>query len=186
MGRAKALLRFGSETMLARVVRILSGAVSPIVVVAAAGQELPPLPDDVQIVHDRRPELGPLEGIAAGLAHLRAQSVEAAYITSCDVPLLKTAFVRRIVESLGSYELVMPRDGQYHHPLAAVYRTQVEQAAQSLVAQGRMRPLFLLEECRSRTIDVDELRDVDPQLESLQNLNTPDDYRRALERAGLG
>src|SRR5687767_10615246 len=47
MGRPKALLPFGPELMLERVVRILSAVVSPIVVVAAPEQDLPPLSDDV-------------------------------------------------------------------------------------------------------------------------------------------
>jgi molybdenum cofactor guanylyltransferase len=43
MGSSKALLPFGPETMLQRVVRLLSSVVSPIVVVAAVNQELPEL-----------------------------------------------------------------------------------------------------------------------------------------------
>ena len=41
MGSSKALLPFGSETMLQRVVRLLGEVVSPMVVVAAVDQELP-------------------------------------------------------------------------------------------------------------------------------------------------
>ena len=39
MGRPKAWLPFGGEFMLPRVVRLLSEAVSPIIVVASPGQE---------------------------------------------------------------------------------------------------------------------------------------------------
>ncbi|MCA9117229.1 MAG: NTP transferase domain-containing protein, partial [Planctomycetaceae bacterium] len=41
MGQPKHLLPFGDETMLQRVVRTLSAVVSPVVVVAARGQQLP-------------------------------------------------------------------------------------------------------------------------------------------------
>ena len=44
MGTSKALLPFGPETMLQRVIRLLGELVSPIVAVAAAGQALPELP----------------------------------------------------------------------------------------------------------------------------------------------
>ena len=55
MGRSKALLPFGPETMLQRTVRIVRAAVAgPIVVVAAADQSLPPLPADVAVVVDAR------------------------------------------------------------------------------------------------------------------------------------
>ena len=44
MGTSKALLPFGGETMLQRIVRLLGTVASPLVVVAAAGQPLPNLP----------------------------------------------------------------------------------------------------------------------------------------------
>jgi len=47
MGTSKALLPFGSETMLQRVVRLLGTIVSPIVAVAARDQVLPALPPDL-------------------------------------------------------------------------------------------------------------------------------------------
>jgi len=52
MGSPKALLPFGPETMLQRVVRLLGTVVSPIVVVAATGQDLPPLPASVILTRD--------------------------------------------------------------------------------------------------------------------------------------
>jgi molybdenum cofactor guanylyltransferase len=45
MGRPKLLLPFGNESMLARTVRLVGEVVSPVVVVAAASQQLPKLPD---------------------------------------------------------------------------------------------------------------------------------------------
>src|SRR5947207_12117554 len=94
MGRPKAWLPFAGELLLPRVVRILGETVSPIVVVAAVDQELPPLPADVQVVRDEEKGRGPLQGLAAGLAALAGQA-DAAYASSCDVPLLKPAFISR-------------------------------------------------------------------------------------------
>ena len=70
MGVPKATLPFGPETMLQRVVRLLGTVASPIVVVAARNQPLPPLPDEVRIARDEREAKGPLEGIRAGLSAL--------------------------------------------------------------------------------------------------------------------
>ena len=99
MGRPKAWLPFGDEALLTRVVRLLSEAMEPVVVVAAAGQELPPLPPAVAVVRDEEPGRGPLQGLATGLKALPGQ-VEAAYLSSCDVPLLRPAFVRRLIASM--------------------------------------------------------------------------------------
>jgi len=99
MGKPKAWLPFGDELMLPRVVRILREVVEPVVVVAAQGQDIPPLPEEVQIVRDEVEGRGPLGGLAAGLAALEGKA-DAAYLSSCDVPLLRSEFVRRVVEML--------------------------------------------------------------------------------------
>lgn len=184
MGRPKYSLPFGAEVLLQRVCRILSEVVSPIVVVAAASQKLPDLPADVSIVRDEYDSLGPLAGIATGLDALH-NHVDAAFVTSCDSPLLQTAFVRRLIELLGDHDVAAPTDGQYDHVLSAVYRTTLADHARRLLADDRRRPLFLLEETKSLKIHVDELRDVDPNLHSLRNVNTPEDYDDILKLTGL-
>lgn len=184
MGRPKFSLPFGDEVLLQRVCRILSEVVSPIVVVAAADQEIPDLQDDVSIVRDEYESLGPLAGIATGLDALRDRA-DAAFVTSCDAPLLQPAFVQRLIELLGDHDVAAPTDGQYDHVLSAVYRPVLADHARRLLAEDRRRPLFLLEETKSLRIHVDELRDVDPNLDSLRNVNTPEDYDGVLKLAGL-
>jgi molybdenum cofactor guanylyltransferase len=184
MGRPKLWLPFGPEVMLQRVVRTLSGVVSPIVVVAAEGQDVPRLPPEVELARDEHEALGPLAGMAAGLDALGSR-VGAAYVSSCDVPFLDAAFVARVIAELSDYDLAIPRDGKHHHPLAAVYRTWLTGVIRELIAAGRLRPFFLLERSRAREIDVAELRAVDPELHSLRNINTPEDYEAALRDAGF-
>lgn len=179
MGRPKLALPFGDEVMLQRVVRILRQVVSPIVVVAAHEQELPPLPDEILVVRDEYPDLGPLAGIATGLGALRGHA-EAAYVTSCDVPLLKPEFIRRLIEQLETHAAIVPCDDEHAHVLAAVYRVELESLARQLLTEQRRRPLFLIEHSNALRIPTAQLRTVDPQLDSLRNVNTPEDYEAAL------
>ena len=58
-------------------------------------------------------------------------------------------------------------------------------AARRLLAEKRLRPLFLVEELKARIVTEDELRDVDPTLESFRNCNTPEEYWKALHDAGV-
>src|SRR6516225_8543681 len=88
MGRPKAWLPFGSERMLERVVRLVSTAARPVIVVAAPDQELPPLPASVGLARDSVRGKGPLQGLAAGLTAL-PEDVELAYATATDVPFLQ-------------------------------------------------------------------------------------------------
>ena len=184
MGTPKAGLPFGDETMLQRVVRLLGAVVSPIVVVAARDQSLPPLADTVLITRDEREAKGPLEGIRAGLSALPA-SLDAAYITSCDVPLLLPAFVERMILLMGTHDIaVMEVDG-FPHPLSAIYRRDTLPHVESLLAADRLRPVYLFDAVRTRRVKPEEMTVVDPELRTLRNLNTPDDYRAALADAGI-
>ena len=183
MGTSKALLPFGPETMLQRVVRILGGLVSPIVVVAAPDQELPLLPADVIRTQDEQPGRGPLEGLRAGLKALPTD-VDAAYVTSCDVPLLEPGFVMQMLElARGSDVAVMEIDG-FPHPLSAVYRRATLPHVEDLLAHDRLRPVFLYERVPTRKVRPDEMT-TDPELRTLRNLNTREDYERALRDAGF-
>jgi molybdopterin-guanine dinucleotide biosynthesis protein A len=186
MGQDKAALPFGPEKMLQRVARLISEAVDPenIVVVAAPSQSLPALPTSVTVAYDSRQYRGPLEGLATGIAALEGR-IDAVYATGCDVPLLIPAFVELMFQSLGKHEIVVPCDGQYHHPLAAVYRPIVLAKIEALLAADRLRPRFLFDEVSTREIPVDALRVVDPELSTLKNLNHPEDYLSALTAAGI-
>lgn len=185
MGRPKLALPFGAELMLQRVVRIVSEAVSPVVVVAASGQELPPLPDSIHLVRDEYDNLGPLAGLSAGLSSL-PEDVDAAYVTACDTPLLTPAFIRFLVAQLGTRELAVAQEGTFPHPLAAVYRRSLLTRIRSLIEAGRLRPLFLIDESDANRVNVETLRTVDPDLQCLMNTNTPEEYDAALRIAGLG
>lgn len=184
MGRPKALLPFGEETLLVRVVRILSEVVEPIVVVAAADQELPRLPASVRIVRDVQEYAGPLAGMGLGLAALRPE-VEAAYVSACDVPLLRPEFVQRMIAALEDYDAAVPLDDTCYHPLAGVYRTRLALQIERLVTAGQLRPLHLIESVRTREIPPADLRDADGALDSLRNVNTLDEYCAALHDAGI-
>jgi len=182
MGSPKALLPFGDETMLQRVVRLLGSVVSPLVVVAAPDQSLPGLPAAVSVTRDEREGRGPLEGLRAGLKGLPA-TVDAAYVTSCDVPLLVPAFALRMIDLMGDADIaVMEIDG-FPHPLSAVYRRSTLPHVEKLLAEDRLRPVFLFDAVKTRRVRPEEMISVDPQLLTLRNLNTREDYEQALEAA---
>jgi molybdopterin-guanine dinucleotide biosynthesis protein A len=178
MGTPKAWLSIANELMLPRVVRLLGEAVSPVIVVAAAEQDLPVLPEAVQIVRDEEKGRGPLQGLAAGLVALRGRA-DAAFVSACDVPFLQPKFVGRMIELLGDGKICVPFVDGYHHPLAAVYRIEVLDAVQTLLQDGRLRATDLFDSVPTRVVLAGELRDVDPTFETLRNLNTPADYEQA-------
>jgi molybdopterin-guanine dinucleotide biosynthesis protein A len=186
MGKPKAWLPFGDELMLQRVVRILSEAVDSVVVVAAKDQKIPELPADVTIVRDEYENRGPLQGLATGLKAMRGRT-EFAYLSSCDVPFLSAGFVQRIISFISKLdpttrmEIAVPRIENRFHPLAAVYRKSVLPTVLQLLAANQLRLNDLIAKLSTRAIEPHELADIDPEFESLSNLNTWGEYDAALQ-----
>jgi molybdopterin-guanine dinucleotide biosynthesis protein A len=179
MGRAKAWLPLGKELMLPRVVRLVSEAVQPIVVVGAPDQEMPQLREDVRLVYDRVIGRGPLQGLVDGLDAL-AGAVDAVFLSSCDAPFLLPTFIRRMIELLGDHAACVARVEGRLHPLAAVYRPQVAPAARQLLAENRLRFTDLFDRIPTRIVDAADLVHVDPAFQSLRNTNVPEEYEAVL------
>jgi molybdopterin-guanine dinucleotide biosynthesis protein A len=123
--------------------------------------------------------------LRAGLRALPAH-VEVAYVTSCDVPLLVPQFVERMVQLLGDHDIaVMEIDG-FAHPLSAVYRRRTLPHVEALLAADRLRAAFLFDTVKTRRLQPSDVATADPQLLTLRNLNTREDYLEALAAAGVG
>jgi molybdopterin-guanine dinucleotide biosynthesis protein A len=112
--------------------------------------------------------------------------VDSVFLSSCDVPFLFPAFVKRVISFVGGLApptrplIAVPRIENRFHPLAAAYSTSVLPHVQRLLAADKLRPMFLFDMLPTRVIEPHELADVDPELESLRNLNTPEEYEAAL------
>ncbi|MEX2291226.1 MAG: NTP transferase domain-containing protein [Mycobacteriales bacterium] len=188
MGSSKAGLEWHGSTLLRRVVGVLArGVDGPVLVVRAAGQQLPPIPPSVEVIDDAEQGRGPLQGLAAGLGALAGQA-EAAFVCSTDLPFLHPAFVRRVTGALDSADIALPVVHGFRQPLAAAYRTTLAQAALDLLAQDRARPAFLLEHAAVRVLDDAvlledaRLRAGDPDLASVTGVNDRTAYAQARAR----
>lgn len=180
MGRDKARLAFGDETLLGRVVRLVRDVADDVVLVAREGQLLPA---GFEAVRDSAEGLGPLAGIAVGLGAIRG---ERAFVAACDMPLLRPALARRLFELSEGVEACVPVVEGYPVPTCAVYGRSAAARAGELVALRELRPRTFLEGLRTRFVAEDELRDVDPELLSFLDCDDEQAYRKALRAAGLG
>jgi molybdopterin-guanine dinucleotide biosynthesis protein A len=144
------------------------------------------------VVDDPREGKGTVQGIAAGLAAVGVLEphAETAFVSSTDLPFLHPAFVRLVLRVLGEEraDVALPVARGYPQPLAAGYRTSLAATAERLVSEGRLRPAFLFDECAVTRLDDARLRQdallaaVDPDLDSILNVNQPADYLAARAR----
>jgi len=180
MGQSKAWLRFGSETLLQRVVRRLLHVDEPLVVVRAQGQALPDLPTQVRIVDDTRADRGPLQGLESGFDALN-HDVARVFVSSTDAPFVDRSLIALLEQRRNpADDVVVPRAHERLHPLAAIYDLRVLPEIKKMLAEDQLRLMDLLGRVRTQVVPEDDLRRIDPRLRCLMNVNTPDAHRLAL------
>lgn len=170
MGQDKGSLALGDETLLQRAVRVVREVADNVIVVARAGQGAPA---GVRVVHDPVEDLGPLAGIAAGLA---ASHTELNIVIACDMPLIRPEVLRRLLDLCGDADICVPVVGGRASPLCAVYRGDVAAAANELLASGERRVMALLDRVDTRRVDAAVFLDIDPHLDSFVSCNTPESF----------
>jgi molybdenum cofactor guanylyltransferase len=189
MGLPKAALPFGSSTIIQRLIDTLSGAFTEIVIVAAPTRDEPFSID--RILKDRAAGLiierddtafeGPVAAMRRGLARARGEIV---FACSCDLPLLRSELAPALCAMLTGEDAVIPQIEGLPQPLCAVYRREPTVAAlAAMEAAGEHRLTLIAERLNIRPIYEPALRAIDPDLRSFLNVNTADDYTRALRLA---
>jgi molybdopterin-guanine dinucleotide biosynthesis protein A len=177
MGRSKALLLFDGEPLIVHIIRTLERYFADIVIVAAPGQELPPLP--ATLVRDEVAYQGPVGGIYYGI---KAASRDVCFVTSCDLPFLNLPFISYLISQISDYDVVIPYYQERFQPLYAVYRLSVAPLLRDQLERGDLRPISLYKRVRTRKVHEDEIHAFDPEGLSFFNINTPEDYQTALRR----
>jgi molybdopterin-guanine dinucleotide biosynthesis protein A len=179
MGEDKSLLRLDGQTFVESAARALLAVTTRVSVVSSKdGAESHRLP----VVEDLRAGLGALGGLHAALASCRA---EWAAVVACDLPFVTGEFLARLLsECTDETDAVVPtqEDGRVQ-PLCALYRAGVcLERVEALIRAGELRPRVLLTRVRSRLVAFEELRGLKGSARFFLNVNTPEDYARALGR----
>jgi len=189
MGRSKARLPVppAGTPLIAHVAQRLAWLPLERVIVVANDPELPTqacLPAATIFLADAFPGTGTLGGIATGLQPIDGWAI----VVACDLPLVSAKLfahlARLAAEQVGGgdrWDAVMPVVGDYAEPLHALYHRRCLPAIETRLAQGQRRVISFLGDVRTRYVSEEELRAVDPQLNSFVNANTPAEWDAALQ-----
>jgi molybdopterin-guanine dinucleotide biosynthesis protein A len=192
MGTDKAALPLRETTLLGHVLTVLAAAVDgPLVVVGAAdaSRTLPPVAGNApwqgrcRVVHDPVPDVGPLRGLATGLAAAAAGGASSAFVAAVDLPHLHAPFVRAVLaHRIPPVEVALPVLDGHRQPLLAAYATALAARAEDLLARGERRTGALAAASRVRELDGPTLladpavAARDPQLRAVRGVNTPEEW----------
>jgi molybdenum cofactor guanylyltransferase len=180
LGRPKPLEDVAGTPMIRRVFDALAPLAEDILVsvadLATADAIREKVPK-VRFVVDRRKAVGPIEGLARGAEVARGERI---LVAPCDAPLLRTDLYRRLLDALGNHEAAVPRRDVID-PVRAVYR----KAAVLRVLHGSRpipSPSALVDQLDAAFVGEEDLRSIDPRLDSFLDVNTEADLEEALRR----
>ncbi|APT13675.1 MULTISPECIES: molybdenum cofactor guanylyltransferase [Mycobacterium avium complex (MAC)] len=171
MGRDKATLPGprGAATLLEYVVGVQTQRCDPIFVMAAPGQPLPEV--TARIIRDEIRGQGPLPATGRGLRAAAEAGARYAFVCAVDMPLLSPELIDDLVHlaTETKAEVVLPWDGRSHY-LASLYRTDLAERIDRLVAGGARSMRALIDASDAQQI-------VLPESRFLANVNTEADLR---------
>lgn len=142
------------------------------------------LPVPAKVARDLYPGAGPLAGLHAGL---QAAASDVVFAVATDMPFVSRRLVQVMAVACGHADAVVPRvqvpgfATPQPEPLHALYRKSCLPAIEAALESGRRRTIAFLADVEVCYLDEDVVRQVDPQLRSFRNVNTPEDWARAEE-----
>jgi molybdenum cofactor guanylyltransferase len=178
----KTALTIAGRSILDRQREALQGRFSRLLLVL--GDTTPAaLPSDLVVLRDRAPSgSGPLAGLDAVMASLAAEE-EAVVCLAADMPFLSTPALELLRDTAPEAQAVVPLIHGQPEPLFARYARSCAPAISAALQSGRLKTSGFLASVLVHWLPEAQLRAVDPDLASLENINTPEDLARAEHRA---
>ncbi len=180
-GRDKLAQPVGGRPLLHHAVLALGAVCQEVIVVLAPDAPEPVLPEEapvpVLVVRDPEPFGGPLVGIVAGLERARQSLV---LVAGGDMPALRPELLRllvRMLDSIADDGVALVYRGRLQPLPCAVRNGAALPAARALIGLDERSVLALLRSIRARRLSEQEWRALDPSVESLVDVDRPEDLK---------
>jgi len=185
--RDKVLAPLGDRPMIHHVLERVAPVVGSVTINCRSGQQaaiaeaIGPWSSSTQFAIDPQDDLGPVMGIATGLAATEAEYVA---VIAGDMPFVEPLVLRYLFVAIGDADAILPRPDEWFVPTQAVYRREgVLESMQRAAEAGDQPILAALEEARTVSVDAAVLDRLDGR-RSLRNINTEAELAAAAERVG--
>jgi len=167
MGQDKGFLMLSGKTFTQHIIEALEPVVGTIMIVSDNSDY-----DDFKLkrVVDIMEDSGPLAGVYTGLYH---SETENNIVLSCDVPLVKTAVLNKLIEGFETEKDVIQIECEGKSmPLIALYKKQCMHHFLKRLQDGERRLQSAINEMNVKTISLE------PALRGfVRNINTESDFK---------
>lgn len=182
MGKNKAFIEVEGKPLLRHVADKAAKVADEIIVVIgrtdAPTKFAKVLPSSVRVLQDTRRGKSPIIGMLTGLEALKSRY---AAILPCDVPLVKREVLEFLFCKASNADAAIPHwpSGRIE-PLQSVYRVRAMiRATEETLKAGKLCAINAIKRLkRVNYVPTKEIKEIDPELLTFLNVNTPDDLRR--------
>ncbi|MGI8836570.1 MAG: molybdenum cofactor guanylyltransferase [Pyrinomonadaceae bacterium] len=177
MGTDKSQLILDGKSFVERIATKLVTITKNVAVVGKPS----PASATLQHLPDVYPKWGALGGVHTALASC---AVPWCLIVACDFPFVTAELFQRLASLRGDFAAVAPvQSDATPQPLCGFYQTRpCLKRAEQLIKSGERKPLALLQSVRTRWVPFAELQDLPGAERFFDNINTPEDYDRIVEK----
>jgi molybdopterin-guanine dinucleotide biosynthesis protein A len=185
-GQDKGLLNLAGKPLIKHIISAVDKVVDEKIVVVSSKDQaenyLNILGSNARILVDRTSmdkTQSPLIGALAGFKEAQGRY---SVLLPCDTPLVSSEVISLLFELCINRNAVIPRwPTCYIEPLQAVYCTKpAYEATRSALGGGKLKMQSMIDKMQSiRYVSTIVLQQLDPELETFLNINTPLDLRKA-------
>jgi molybdopterin-guanine dinucleotide biosynthesis protein A len=183
MGAEKGLVMLGGLPLISYSVRTMEIVTDEVVVAVAPGMRgdyAGVLGSRVLVVEDAQAVAGPLDGLVTALAAAKGDYV---IVSPCDTPFLRADVCQAIALFAKGRDGAVPRIGGYIEPLHCAFRRRRCLAAfQEALEEGVHKLSEAYKTLDMIHIEEEDMRALDPHLESFWNINTAEDLDKAEQK----
>ncbi len=181
MGHDKAFLEWRGRPLFAvqleKLHHALAGESPPLLLSANADQAFPDFMENVRVVRDSAPDLGPLGALRDCLVAAETDGADFLLVLGIDLPLVPAAALRDLAEQAresGRGAVPHDRDRERWDPLVGVYPVSSLTIAERQIADGQLSMQRFCD--RAEAEGMLEKVEFDPAW--LENVNTPEEFER--------
>ena len=143
---------------------------------ANAAQPFPDFMDNVRVIRDSTPDLGPLGAIRDSLATCQETGGEFLLVLGVDLPSMTTDFLQELVDTvIATGKGVVPKIDDRWDPLAAVFPVSTLPLAEAKIAEDQLSLQRFCDRAEAEG-HITAMTRVDPDL--FTNVNTREEYER--------
>ena len=183
MGENKALKPFMGRPLVQRVIERLAPIADELLLTTNQPEEFAFL--ELPLFTDIKPGRGPLGGLYTALISAKYSSVA---VVACDMPFANAPLLLAAAGLLSQddADVVIAETAEGFEPLHAVYRRETcIPAIESAMEADQWRVISWLPQVKVRKLSPEELGRFDPQGLAFWNVNTPEEFSKAEQRASM-